>query len=114
MLVMLLLLRVMVMMLLQRRRRVCRSLLILLLLLSMQNFGGHLRDQRQRLSSLVSHETDRGSVDDTRQRPQEVVFMRLVTDEVIGQIAIDLLVLLNHVRKVDEKPVRVVSRGCGC
>ena len=70
----------------------------------MQNFGGHLNDEGKRLSPFMSHEADGGGVDDARQNAEEVVLARLVPNEVIGQVAIDLLVLLNHVREIDEKP----------
>jgi len=57
----------------------------------------------------VSHETNGRCIDDPRQRLEKVVFMRFVAHKVIGQIPIDLLVLLNYIREVDEESRAHVS-----
>lgn len=81
-------------------------------LLAMQDLGGHLNDERERLAPFVSHEADGGGVDDSRQRPQEVVLGGFVADEVIRQVTVDLPVLLDHIREIDEESGAHVSFEC--
>ena len=72
------------------------------LILLHEDLHRHLLDKIQRLSSLVTHQTDRALVNDAVQCHQVIVFHLLVT-EVVSQVLFDLHFLLIHVREVNEE-----------
>jgi len=68
------------------------------------NLAGEFVDERQRLTSLVTHEADGGLVDDVVEDHEEVIFEHFVgADKVVPQIALELVALLAHVGEVDEE-----------